>query len=258
MIIDIHVHDWIGAEARDAFSDIRRMLALADGLGIGRLVLLGNVLRFGVRANQDQIRTINDTTIDLVKKYPDRLAGFCFVNPVLDAGFLREEIDRCIRDEGLCGIKLEIDLNARDKRLKTVMNKAAEHDVPVLHHSWYLTVGDQPYASDPSDIACLAGRYPHVRIVMAHLTGCGARGVLDVLDCPNVWVDTSGSQPLAGMVEYGVKMLGADRIVFGSDVPGRDFSCQLGRIYGAKIGRRDREKILWKNAERLLARSRQR
>ena len=46
---------------------------------------------------------------------------------------------------------------------------------------------------------------------MAHLTGCGCRGVLDVKPFKNVYIDTSGSPAMAGMVEYGARALGAER-----------------------------------------------
>lgn len=251
MIIDIHVHHEIGTEQHDCFARTEELFRLADRAGIDRLCMLGNVTRYGVRMKPSQIRQVNDTTIALVRRYPDRVSGFCFLNPTLDPGFLREEIDRCV-NAGLCGIKLEIDLNARDGRMGVLMDKAAEHDIPVLHHAWHLTVGRQEYASDPSDIAHLARRFPTVRIIMAHLTGDGIRGVLDVADCPNVWIDTSGGQPVAGIVEYAVEKLGAERVVFGSDECGRDFSCQIGRILGANISARDRALILGGNAARLL------
>ncbi|MBT7300869.1 MAG: amidohydrolase family protein, partial [Victivallales bacterium] len=46
--------------------------------------------------------------------------------------------------------------------------------------------------------------------------------------------------------------LGADRILFGSDVPGRDFAVQLGRIHGVAMPDEDRDKILRGNAVTLL------
>jgi uncharacterized protein len=91
-----------------------------------------------------------------------------------------------------------------------------------------------------------------VTIVMAHLTAAGARGVHDVKSHRNVLVDTSGSQPVAEVVEYAVAELGADRVVYGSDVPGRDYSAQLGRIWGARISEAARRKILYQNTARLL------
>ena len=87
---------------------------------------------------------------------------------------------------------------------------------------------------------------------MAHLCGCSDRGVELVADCPNVHVDTSGSQPEAGLVEYAVKRLGARRVLYGSDAPGRGFGPQLAKVLGAAISDADRERILALNARELL------
>ena len=252
MIIDLHVHHTLGPEPRTDFAAMRRLKGLAKQVGINRVCLLGNVFRFGIRANDSQIRLINDSTLELVRADGDFLSGFCFLNPALGSGFLRGEIRRCAR-EGLCGIKLEIDVNARDRRLAPIMNTAADLNLPVLHHAWYKSQDKYRHESDPSDIACLGRRFPDTTIIMAHLVAAGVRGVLDIADCPNVSVDTSGSQPVAGMVEYAVAKLGAGRVVFGSDACGRDFSCQLGKVLGARLSSSDREKILHGNAERLLA-----
>jgi predicted TIM-barrel fold metal-dependent hydrolase len=91
-----------------------------------------------------------------------------------------------------------------------------------------------------------------VTIIVAHLSAAGYRGIQDIRPYPNLLIDTSGSQCFSGIVEYAVSVLGAERILFGSDVPGRDFAVQLGRVYGAKISEADQEKILYGNAERLL------
>lgn len=155
-------------------------------------------------------------------------------------------------EAGLRGVKLEVGVHARDKRLDPIMEHAAELDVPVLHHAWYKSQGRLPDESDPIDIADLAGRHPATRIVMAHLTGGGHRGVLDILSYPNVSIDTSGGQPVAGLVEYAVAKLGAERVLYGSDVICRDFSAQLARIQAARIGAQARERILWKNAARMF------
>jgi hypothetical protein len=224
------------------------MLELAGRQGIGALCLLG---RFYPYPDKAGIRSINDATIGMVHRHPGRLFGLCFLNPVLPPAFLLDEIDRCL-DAGLSGVKLEYEVNARDPRLDPVMEKVAKREAFVLHHAWYKTVGKVENESDPSDIAHLARRHPGTRILMAHLTAAGIRGVLDIKACPNVSVDTSGSPPVAGLVEYAVEHLGAERVLFGSDFPIRDFACQLGRLEGADLTESEREKLLWKNAARLL------
>ena len=87
---------------------------------------------------------------------------------------------------------------------------------------------------------------------MPHITGCGMRGIQDVAELPNVWVDTSGGQPVTGITEYAVKTLGASRVLFGSDVPYRDFSSQWGRVVGANIKEMEKKWILGMNAMELL------
>ena len=45
---------------------------------------------------------------------------------------------------------------------------------------------------------------------------------------------------------------GADRLLYGSDVVVRDFASQVARVKAARISRADKEKVLWKNAARIL------
>ncbi len=251
MIIDIHTHPrWKGGkflthpdpEEGDA------MLELAARQGIGALCLLGAFYSY---PDQKGVRKINDATLAIVRRHPGRLFGLCFLNPALPTDFLITELSRCL-DAGLSGVKLEYEINARDARLDPIMEMLAERDAFVLHHAWYKTVSKVALESDPSDIAHLAARHPRTKILMAHLTACGMRGVLDVKDHPNVLVDTSGSPPVSGMVEYAVKHLGPQRVLFGSDFPVRDFAAQIGRVEGARLRQADRKAILGDNAARLL------
>jgi predicted TIM-barrel fold metal-dependent hydrolase len=205
-----------------------------------------------VDPDENLIRQANDVTQEIVARRPDVYCGLCYLNPANDPAFLHEEIEARLVHGGFRGIKLWVSVNARDPRVDPIMERAAEWGVPVLFHAWYKTVQRVYNESDPSDIAHLAARFPHVPLIMAHLTGAGVRGVLDVKPFPNVHVDTSGSQPHAGLVEFAVRHLGARRVVFGSDVPGRDFAVQLGRVYAARITERQRALILGGNAQRLL------
>ena len=244
MIIDIHAH--IPAKNR---GEVEKILAEARRFGISRICNLGD---WPLNAKPDQIVSANNHTMRLVRWRPDVFVGFCFLNPNHEKSFLLKEITRCVERGNLKGVKLEVETNARSKRLDPITEACARLNIPVLHHAWYKTVGKVLDESSPADIANLAGRHPNTKIIMAHLTAVGMRGVLDIQPYPNVYVDTSGSQPVSGIVEYAVEKLGAERILYGSDITGRDFSCQLGRIYGAKISRHDRDLILGLNAKKLL------
>jgi hypothetical protein len=251
MIIDIHTH-LMWAEVMEnrpgTVEAADEVLAAASRAGIERVCQLGN---FQVHATLDDVRRVNDLSIAMVRRHPDRIHGLCYINPNHPWKDVEAEVRRCI-DAGLCGIKLEVEVNAQDCRLDPLMELAAELDVWVLHHAWYKTTERLLYESTPADIACLASRHPGTTIVMAHLTAAGMRGVLDIQPYENILVDTSGSQPQAGVIEYAVMKLGAHRVLFGSDVCGRDFSAQLGRVMGADITDEQRRQIFYDNAARLL------
>ncbi len=229
-----------------------RLAAAAAEMGVSRICLLGDVIAFGFHPTPEQIRVINDATIADVRARPDLYVGLCHVNPENPEDFAVGEIERCVRDNGLRGVKLEATVVCTDPRLDPIMETARRLGVFVLHHAWYQSVRTTEGESTPADIANLASRFPDVPIQMAHLGGARVRGVLDIRPYANVSVDTSGSQPLGELVEYAVRVIGADRIVYGSDVPGRDFSAQLGRVWGARISDADKRRIFHQNAERLL------
>jgi predicted TIM-barrel fold metal-dependent hydrolase len=61
-----------------------------------------------------------------------------------------------------------------------------------------------------------------------------------------------GGDPVAGITEMAVRELGVERILFGSDAPGRSFASQLAKVYGAYVPEQTKERILSTNLPRLL------
>lgn len=249
-VFDVHTHPDKHVNGR-LFNELPDFFNYARSLGVDRLMTLGDVLRYGQVPNEEQIREINDSSWSHLERYPHILTGLCFINALADEGFIREEVYRCVRDGPFVGLKFEFP-NAARKELDRVMPLAEELGVPVLQHSWDLTWNQQKdLQSDPRDVAVLARRYPRVKILMAHLTGSWLRGIHEVEDLPNVWVDTSGSQPFSSIIEEAVRILGEDRVLFGSDAPMRDLATQLGRILAADISESARAKVLYENAIQL-------
>ena len=251
-IIDVHVHHhWADSEA-PPWDHIEETVTLAEHCGIDRIGLLGTYSLHGVDPTPHQIRSSNSNAARIVARYPDRVYSLCYLNPVHGPAFIDTELDRCIGEHNMRGIKLWIAVNARDERLDAVMQGALRHRVPVFFHAWYKSVNRVYNESSPADIRDLALRYPDVTIVMLHLCGARERGVLDVKDLSNVLVDTSGSQPDVGILEYAVKHLGAERILYGSDAPIRDYVSQLAKVRGAHITEEAKARILGENAMKLL------
>jgi uncharacterized protein len=250
-IFDVHTHPVFREHARGPGA-VEAFLRRAEAHGIRGLVALGDVLAFGRSPTAAQVRRINDETAALVRADPGRVVGFCYLNPTLGEGAVRRETERCAA-RGFRGIKLEIANNARDACMRPVMREAERLGWVVLQHAWSMTwIRQRSYHTDPEDAATLARRFPNVRIIMAHLTGCGVRGVLAVRDCENLVVDTSGAAPEDGIVRYAVEQLGPRRVLYGSDAPVRDFGVALARITGAGLGADVTRRLLGENAREWL------
>jgi predicted TIM-barrel fold metal-dependent hydrolase len=266
-IIDAHTHPifstpWESSEQLAIFNlsdaEIRRR---AREAGIEQMVVLGNILKFGPGPTAEQMRDINEETERLVSAGGGFYIGLCYLNPLLPAEVLEAELNRFVANGPCVGIKLEVDCCASDERMNPMMELAEGFDIPVLQHAWdtknrpRLHMSPDKAEIDGADVAMLARRFPRVRIQMAHLTGVGRSGVDAVRDCPNVWVDTSGALPVAGMTEYAVRELGEERVIYGSDFPIRDLHGSLAKVHGAAIPRRAREMIFAENWERMMATS---
>lgn len=251
-IIDIHTH-LAGPGAVPSAEEMAMMIRLARRQGIQRAVALGNLVAVGgANPSPEEIRTINDNSMAATKAHPDFFIGFCYLNPGHSEDFTLGEIERCVVKGGMRGIKLWIAVKATHRCHDPLMRRAQELGAPILYHAWYKQTVQGAQESTPAEVADLARRFPKVTIVMAHLTGDAERGVQDIFDCPNVLIDTSGGQPEAALVEYAVKRLGAERVIYGSDWPIRDFGVQVRRVRGARITDAQRETILRGNAERVL------
>ena len=250
-IIDIHTHPVFekkGASQRE----IDNLVAYSKTLGIEKMISLGDVVAYGLNPNTQQLKSINDTTKRIMEWHPNFFIGFCHLNPTLGEKSLRKELDCCI-ELGFKGIKLEAANNARDAVMRSLMKAAEDYNLPVLQHT-----GDtkgkarRKIHSDSSDTCLLAHRFPNVKIIMAHLFGMGVRGILEAKGLSNLWVDTSSCLPVDGLVEPAVEILGADRILYGSDIPIRELGQCIGRITGADISVDAKKKILFSNAQKLL------
>ena len=250
-IIDIHTHPVFFGEGASK-TEANRLVAYARGLGVERMVVLGDVLAHGPSPDAEQIAALNDTTARLRDWHPDFYIPFCYLNPTLGEKPLRQELDRRLED-GFQGIKLEIANNARDRVMTPLMKAAASAGIPVLQHTWAsLGTKARRTHSDPADTCLLARRFPDVKLIMAHLYGFGPRGVLEAKGLDNLYIDTSACLPFAGLIEYAVEKLGPDRILYGSDIPIRELGQCIGRVTGAEISDDDKSKILFHNARELL------
>lgn len=113
----------------------------------------------------------------------------------------------------------------------------------------------------PLDFVPFANRHPGVHLLLAHLgNGAGDNGRVDLqvraiqaAKHGNLWVDTSSARSiLPGLIEWAVKEVGAERLLFGSDTPLNHVALQRARIEAAEITREVKQLILRENALRFF------
>ena len=244
MIIDAHVHSIFPrtGSLEEAVSLFQPIVAEARANGIDKMC---------VSLPRRNMVKSNDVIFKLMEAYPSEVLGFCFIEPRSEVLVLKE-LKRSLMERKMVGVKLHIDCKATDPLLDPIMELVTEMGVPLLQHAWDKVTGNYEFESTPADVANLAERYPDAKIIMAHLYGARFKGILDVAPFENVYVDVSGGNPEAGVLEYAVEVLGPERIIFGSDVPGRDFSVQLSKVTGADLTDREKKLILSENMLALL------
>lgn len=238
--VDVHTH-----LAGDRFDP--EIFVQGDRLGI-HTFLCSNIGRYAHHPAPDEVHEMNRAMVRELARYPDKLKGYCYVNPRGGRRSL-DDLRRCVEDHGMIGIKLWVATLADDPLVDPFLEYAAAHRLIVLTHAWRKTVGQLPHESKASHVARVAARHPDVRFVMAHLGGQPESALNAVRPHPNVAVDTSGTIIGRGEVALAVRRLGAERVVFGSDLHHACLSANVGKILAAGFDDATLAKVLGDTAE---------
>lgn len=185
----------------------------------------------------------------------DGLLQYVIANPLQRATFA--QVDEMLAQSHCVGIKIhpEEHVYPIKEHGNALFELAAKHDAIVLAHS-----GDPN--SWPDDLIPFANAYPNVKLILAHLgNGGGAAGdptlqvrAIQASKHDNVFTDTSSARSiLPGLIEWAVREVGSEKIMFGTDTPLYSTAMQRARIDTAGISDEDKQRILCENAERLFA-----
>jgi len=249
--IDCHMH----VKGRDAawnWDHNDRIIEAADALGIDQLAVSIPIMR-GM-PDYATVRRCNDDVIAAMRQYPDRILGYCFIVPGQQES--QDEISRCL-DAGMIGIKLYNQYKIWDPAVHHVLARAIQEAVPVLEHAGHPTTQEfrsqQPNISDAADFVRAAALFPECMLIEGHIGGGGdwEWSIKQLRDAPSVYLDTSGSIIDDGMVEMCVRELGADRLLFATDMT---MEGGVGKILGAELTSSQQERIFWKNFQKILDR----
>lgn len=260
-IIDVHTHifpEKIAAKATASIGDFYNLAMASVGL---RNLLEDEMQKAGVKhcfllstaTVKSQVGPINDFLIETMKTAENKFTAFGTIHVETENAL--DEVDR-IRKNGITGIKFHNDFQhfaVDDPRIFPVYEKAQAEKIPIMFHA-----GDKRYNyTNPDKFVKLAKLFPDLIVIASHF---GAYSEWDKIDDEyletNHYFDTSSAffeLPFDKAREI-IKRHGEDKFLFGSDFPMWFASNELKNIEKLGLSPETTEKILFKNAERLLER----
>ncbi|MDP9203952.1 MAG: amidohydrolase family protein [Gemmatimonadota bacterium] len=226
------------------------LIPLLDAAGIKRAVILSTAYIFSqprrkVENDYAKVKADNDWTSEQVALFPDRLVGFCSVNPVRD--YALEELARCAKNPHFHGLKLHFGNSVVDyhnaqhiEQVRRVFSAANGYRMPIVVHMRATISERLPYGRDEALIFLkeILPAAPDVPVQIAHLAGAG--GYDDPLvdqalavfveaiakgdpRTKRLWFDvatvaTSAAPPeQLALIASRIRQLGVQRILYGSD-----------------------------------------
>lgn len=240
LTIDFHGHvgRWDHLLMED---DIPKLLRSMDAVGIDRACVFNIFHPDGTRGN--------DLTAAFVARHPDRFIGFAYVSPLVPQGMV-PELERAIDQLGFRAIKLYSPYTPYEYNHAVwdpIYQFAHERGLVVLAHT-----GQD---AEPRFLGEAAARFPKAQFVAGHAgnTDPYRRQAIEAAQrYPNFFLETCSTFRTPGVIEELVREAGAERVLYGSDLPLMDPRPQLGKILTAAISNREKRLILGENARRLL------
>jgi len=211
-------------------------------------------------ATQKLCIEINDYILESVARYPKRLVGFCAVQP--NSRDAIAEIERCVRGgaKGIGELRPDVQkFDFLDEQLAPLMAVIKQNKLILLVHA------DEPAGHvypgkgsvTPNVLYPFIARFPDLMIVCAHWGG----GLPFYALMPevkktmsNVFFDTAASPFLYSPQVYShvAQLVGAEKILFGSDYPLLKQRRLLNEINSLSLPGETKNMILASNAQRLL------
>lgn len=201
----------------------------------------------------------NDTTARIVKEYPNRFIGFASVDPnARDESVM--ELSRAVKQLGLVGLKihpivskipinhpsvLAVIANAKDLDIPVVFHVESPDLHPYINQTQESTDESHPWAKS-SFIDDVVAIYDSPKVWCAHMGGVTRKKLQE----SKVWFQTTGCK--VETIEYAVRTVGAERVMYGSDYPSFSPFDEMAKVWRANLSDTARVKILGENVQNLL------
>ncbi len=245
-IIDLHAHLGPYFNMHIPASSASAIVKAMDSCGIDK-AMISTTLSW-----DSDLVLGNSMMLEAVAAHPGRLYGACSVSghyPELSLA----ELDRTFAARDVVMVKIHPSgsrCRLNDRRMNGIFDFAARRHLLVLVHTW---LDNDPYGNQ--DIfAGVAADYPEIPWLMAHSGGpFGSVHAVELArQAENILLDITLSMCPAQQIEFFVREVGSERVIFGTDNPFIDPRLQVGRVALADISDQDKLNIFGINARRLI------
>lgn len=261
-IIDVHTHIFPEKIAEKATASVgafygiemtcvgitERLLEQMNQNDIGRAFILSTA------TVPSQVRHINDFLISVKREHSDRFIAFGTVHPGMED--MLGEIDY-MRQNGILGVKFHPDFQkfaVDDRVMDSVYEKAQAEKIPIVFHA-----GDNRYKfSTPPQFRAVMDRFPDLIAVAAHFGGYSQwQEAAELLKDTGLYYDTSSSLFLLSPEEARrlISVYDSEKMMFGTDFPMWSAEDEFRRIDALELDDETMEKIMFRNAEKFLERT---
>ena len=177
------------------------------------ILSLGRAFRLRIPSPK-QVREANDQVLQALAHYHDRAFGFVYLSGKHPDASLRE-LDRCVRDGPMVGVKLWVARRADEAELDALIRRAAEAEGP--DPPAHMVQGEgQPAGERPRPRpGGAAKRHPKASFICGHTGGDWPLGIRAIRTARTSSTETAGFDPTTGVVEMAVREVGAERVVYG-------------------------------------------
>jgi len=263
MIIDFHTHYFPERVAQIALPRLAKAIESEGVFPVTDATIKDNLLHAD-KSNVDYQVALNIAVTphqeesilhSVLSNEEKRIIPFGSVHPHSEKAVENLKI---YHDNGIKGIKIHPEyqsVDVDDKSYFKIYELCGEYGMIVsVHAGWDVAYPDSRRAT-PEALKRVVEKFPKTTFVMAHMGGMKMWN--DVEECLvgcNCYLDTSMVATLMTKGQF-VRICdnhGAERILFGSDLPWQDERINLDYIISSGLKTDDIEKIIGKNAKNLL------
>ena len=236
-IVDAHTHH--GPPGRFPAPD--EDFSPADWLDFMDFCALDQLYLCPIEALYEPATSARELVADFRSAAPERFFFFEVFDPRLGEQQM-QRLRTSLDDTGCVGIKIHPsvhEVEADADAYAPVYELAAAHGVPILTHSWDISpTNPVQYLSHPDRFRPHLQRHPGVRLILGHAGG--RPGSMDAVvelcrEFPHLAVDLAGDYYDSGLIEFLVQHIGAERVLFGSDMNWIDPRANLAPVLAADI-----------------------